>query len=666
MTRGRKPANSNHEMMEAVYHLVDFVQGVSLHEIASGDISESLAESEWQKLSRGYSPEEFTSVLKGVLDYLRTHFREVEGERQLKKEQQILAITLAAIAKIEAYGALSIAEEFQKVMDLKEYKALKDFAFEKKREAVQGKRELLDSLEVVKNDEHYELFSIQKEKGGHYFSDLLPELLREGIDITLLEDTDSHLSPVLSFSEMHDGDLQTFSKNVIDRLKEPMNRFLKVSFSGKKAEVALFLRKSLMALMLSSSKKNSLLNVPVKACSYYFKDFLYFLRQALTHAHFGELVEDKDKIGADEKSLIASAHALCFELHVRMISDHSRFSIIKDLVKRGALRQKGDGRQANSEDLVDKLIWEYKHFSSELDHYVHGPLIKVWDFLQEEASEALFDPWGMGNFPSLLDEANLKNKSSQLMRLPCPIMQSHINRAVMAPEFLGFLRHDPYHTHLAIDLQDMKNGFESARSSALFDLSENPEFKGQLNLARLSMGSEFYAQEGKAISLNKAKAFIDAFCMIFKKGECQVPLTLESKLGEEQLKDLFSLIHVDFFGLKETFSLDERKAFIDISYSLISLKALSISSAGSFSFTCKDGIDKSGLMEGLFMFIQHKLNGKGEEDLYELLHRLVFEVPMIVRERALLKKYFDRMTYAMKIVDTMFVKAKPAIEKWLS
>lgn len=647
MSRGRKPKATSQEMMEAVYHFFDFVQGVSLKEIREGDISSSLAEAEWKKLSKGRTPDELSEVLHTALEYLKGH---VSSEDKLtKKSQQVLAVILAAVAKIDAFSQSDYAKGYDRLSELKEYQALKTFALKTNREFKEGKKEFLDHLDIVKNDEYYELFSILKADGTKYYSSLLSEELKEGFDLALLEDADSSLAPVLSFNEMQDADLQDFALHCIERLKEPVNQFLKLSFTGQKGEVALMLRKALMALMLTSSKKNSLLNIPAKACIYYFKDFLHFLRQVISHSVFTELLRSK-KCSKEEEQLVRVACALCYHLHLRQPADHAKFSIIQDLIERGAKRVQN--REAHAH-WIDELGQNIAFFRSELDHYVHGPLIKVWDFLQRLHEDVIFDPWALGNYASELAKIDLGSKKEHcvLLRLPAPTLQSHINRAVIAPEFVAFLHFDPYHSHLLIDLNDPSAEFEKARSETLSFESEKGKYREQLSYLNLPCASEFYEQEGKAAGYTTAKQFISAFNRFIDKGPFNPSKKLDGHLDAKQMKAELKWIHETLYAGKEALSIKERRAFIDLFYLLVGLNSVRHLKPSSFSFTDKDGIDKAAVFEGLALYVNAQIEQKNMAALLKQLYEIVFEVPMVNRERALGFKACERLLFALRVIE---------------
>lgn len=658
MSRGRKPKATNQEMMEAVYHFFDFVQGVSLKEIRAGDISPSLAEAEWKKLSKGRSPQELSEVLHTALDYLKEHVS--SEEKPTKKSQQILAVILAAVAKIDAFSTSEYSEGYDKLSSLKEYQALKDFALRTNREFKEGKKEFLDYIDVIKNDEYYELFSILKADGTKYYSNLLVEELKEGFDLALLEDADSSLAPVLSFNEMQDIDLQDFAAQCINRLKDPVNQFLKLSFSGQKGELALMLRKALMALMLTSSKKNSLLNIPAKSCIYYFKDFLHFLRQAISQSIFNELLRSKNR-SREEEQMVRVACALCYHLYLRQPADHAKFSIIQDLIERGAKRvQKKEER----ENWIDALSQDLSFFRSELDHYVHGPLIKVWDYLQMLHEDVLFDPWQLGNYASELAKVDfgLRGEKGQLLRLPCPTLQSHINRAVIAPEFIGFLSFDPYHSHLLIDLNDPSSEYEKARFEALNEESAKGKYHEQLSYLNLTCGSEFYNQEGKYAGLKAAQQFIPAFNRLIDKNPFSFSKKLEGFRSAKEMKADLKWIHETLFQDKEMLSIKERRAFIDLFYLLLGLKSVLHLKPSSFSFTDKDGVDRAAVFEGLALYINAKAHKKSLSELLKSLYEIIFEVPMVTRERALGFKSSERLLFALRMLEpnvTAFLERLP-------
>jgi hypothetical protein len=641
---------------EAVRYLTDFVQGATLSELKAGEGIEALEEVDYEKLSRIGDAPMLTKLFDVAHSYIKSH---VHGKKKLSKQASgTLALMLATIAKLEFYANEKGSHRFSPVTSLPTYRQLKKLVFECESDRLHGQREFLDHIKRVKEDLHYELFSIRKANGERFFSSRLGPELHDAIDLDHLEDGDSSLAPVLSFKEMYDNDLQHLCESAMQRCKEELNAFLRADYvSGRLCEVALFLRKAVMASVLCARRKNTLLNIPVKASSYYFKDTLFFLRKVVSDSTFLKVSEKPDS--EEERALVTLAWALCHAFVMRTADDHSSFSIVSDLIERGSLRLNKRG--------AETMKCEYKAFNAELDHYLHGPLIRAWDFLGEIDEDLIFDPWINGFLPSRLGTFTTGSKLSAFLRMPSPTMQSHVQRAAIIHEYRGFLLQDPYQTHLVINLQSKEREGEKARSLAIEELANSNEFKGQLYLARLSKNSDLYDVAGGVASAtgrySRASSLIEGLSksIALSKG-------LDLKIEGSLITEAFHLAHIHFLKGKKGLDINERKLLIDLGYAFLALKFIRELGPTSVSIVCKDGVDKTGSLCALMASVMHETGaGISAHKLHVLLRRLIFEVPMCIRERAMAKIDFDRLFETSELLKEGLSKkkAKEAILSYL-
>jgi len=636
-------------MAEVVRYLTDFVQNVSLSDLKTG--ADGGADAELFGSVGDLKAHE--KILQTMHAYIKSH---VKGKKRLSQQAAgTLALVLGAIAKFEFYAKEKNAEFIEGLTDLAIYRQMRSLAFECESDRVHGPREFLDHLDVVKSDLYYELFYIRKSDGSRFFSQRLGSELHDAIDLDLLDEGDSSLAPVLSFKEMYDSDVQQLCEVALERCKESINAFLRGDFAGGRlAHIALALRKSVMAAVLCARKKNTLLNVPVKSSSYYFKDVLFFLRKVVSDSIFHEV--SREPKGELERALVTLANAFCHAFVMRAAADHSSFSIITDLIERGAHKIKRE---------IRGLSHEYAAFNAELNRYLHGPLILAWDFLGEVDEEQIFDPWIFGYLPSRLGTWVTPDHETAFLRMPSPTMQSHVGRAVVGGEYVGFLRGDPYQSHLLINFQGKEHEGAAARTGALEDLVKDKSFAGQLHLAHLPKECALYNVEAGFASptgrYSKARMLIESAAKA-----CRLSESLEKRIGSDIALEAFHLAHVHFTSGKKGLTIEERRALIDGGYLLFILRLIRELSPSSVSITCKDGVDKTGVHCALMASLMHHLNvGPSAHKLHILQRRLIFEVPMIVRERAMTEADLERLTTLDERIEDLSAKGKKEIKAFL-
>ena len=91
-------------------------------------------------------------------------------------------------------------------------------------------------------------------------------------------------------------------------------------------------------------------------------------------------------------------------------------------------------------------------------------------------------------------------------------------------------------------------------------------------------------------------------------------LTGESSADKREflngLGKIFDDVHQYVYDGKKTLTAEERRNFIEIAYVFIILKILVASGATSFNISCKDAIDRGGVLNALMLFVIAVLNGE--------------------------------------------------------
>jgi len=515
----------------------------------------------------------------------------------------------------------------------------------------------LIDFETVRRDTQYELFSIRNESGDLYFNaDLLRDIklvcFDEGAEVSFEDD------PLLRIRAVEDRDLMATSQQILDACRQAIDELYKNFKQVVDTGLAKSLSQAIMALYLTANPRNLIQNTSNKSCYQYFRDFQFYLRQAMKSPEYQKLIAYPDTKDKKSYILLNLTHELCYSLFNRAGGVKEEvIALLHRCMRKGEEKNKKNAIKGDT--LWNQLLIDDEKFRTFLSHFPNGPLFKILDLVREEEMESIsFDPVIQSNLPQKIFEIHKSNQVINVLRMPCPIRQSFINKASISEEFLGMLRfyggQKTSKRHLLINLQDRGSWQEYARSLTIESLQKNAEFSNELVVATLTKKSDFYYQYGDFVNMNSADVFIAEF-----KKELQNPeewgFFFPPDLSSNKIKgftdEAIPFIHKEFFNNKTELTRRNREDFIEIFYQMLILKWIEVNEIDSISFTCKDGVDTGAAELALFYgFIQLLSSDLSTE--IEFLRYLLYAPAFLIRERAIDPERLNRTISALERISS--------------
>lgn len=216
-----------------------------------------------------------------------------------------------------------------------------------------------------------------------------------------------------------------------------------------------------------------------------------------------------------------------------------------------------------------------------------------------------FDPHLQGNIPYIYDKLKMDEKTVNLMRMGTPTIEGCTGPAQIIEEFRGYLQDCvvKHKIHLYISLQNDKakmagTGDETGRNTAIKDLQN--EFPNNFFVVVLAHDSNFYKQAGIHNKTQKTDDFFDVFKseLFGKDTGFYFPQAWKDDLKPLVDKLLKFVLYISFDG-KEELTRQEKQDFIQIFYAYLALLLIDYSKADNANITCKDAIDRAGMLNAL-------------------------------------------------------------------
>jgi len=633
-------------------------------------------------------------IFRTILHYLKNFYREeytfVTDEKTVEGVKTIMVLVGEAAKKLDKFTDIFHSTQTKSVTELPEYKQLQEFYMKrisrkidsgklgkwllalsekkfvkkqlpsfKQNKAIQTKHIFVD-MEGVKKDTEYELFFIRKEDGSRFFN---PRLIR---NIKLVCDFGNYFKgnkpddPLSEIDLWLDRSLHLCSKNLLEAVKVPLRAFYKEFGDLKNFELTRLLNKCAMALMCASNPANLMRHNPIKNCAEYFFDFQTFLRVTLRDVTYQKAVAYPSEASQTTNVLIELIHALCFSLYTQMKGFKDLNGVTQSLLQEAhqeAAFERITHEKFPKGQLCGRLHQDFTAVSKLLKKHPNGPLNKLLNIL-ENGNYGSFDPLWQDNLPMELYSLCFGATKIVNARIPAPLSQDFIHKAVITDEFKAFLRamdkSVTFKHVLLFNLQDRTSWKEHARASHLEEF-QNAEGIGQhLTVVTLAKDTEFYHQLAPYHEENHASVFMETLSHQIGDLNCgfYLPAQLKKALKAEFLETVIKGIHKLFFNSKNVLSREQRMSFIEIFYALLELKIIEIVNADLFSFTCKDALDVGGSANAfLFSFLKMMNASNFNEQDRELLDVLIFTAPLLIRERPMLAERFNRFINALKIVE---------------
>lgn len=469
------------------------------------------------------------------------------------------------------------------------------------------------------------------------------------------------LDPLVHVKQWYDRTLHACAREIIKDLGSRLNTYFHEIRAAKDQEIVQVLSKALLALMLSSHTHNLLHHQPNKSCAEYFADFQGFLREALQSSMYRKWMaypplEDNQLAF----NIIDILHTLCRSIYVHLKGMEEMKPIIQGLIQEATATIRERIEEAiSSKKIMNKVATEYGAMSKLIKHHSKGPLFQVLKILEENAYHA-FDPILQHNIPNRLFDLYVRDKRYAFFRIPSPVYQEFINRALINDEFRAFLRSYargalPY-KHLLINLQDRTSWREFVRCSVLEDLQYQSEFENVLSVVTLATDTDFYHQLAPYHQTNHAHLFKEQFKehLLATNAGYFFPSKIDHRELSTFIDGAFDAIHQLFFSSKNVLARENRLDFVEIFYLLIQLKLIEWLQPDTISLTCKDAIDiGEANSTALFAFLKLINHAEWTEADWDHFNFMLYAPALLIRERIMLPERFNRVLSALKVVENV-------------
>lgn len=636
--------------------------------------------------------EKIREVFQTILIYLKSccrhRVKHLMDARTIEGIKAIMSLVGDAAKKLDQHLNILQGEKIQAVSDLDEYKELQEF-YSKKIEQVVDDRSLsrwimglarstwlheaekrLESryvgsskqifvdLETVRKDTEYELFLIRKEDGSRFFS---PRLLR---NMKLVCDFGGHPSQedmIVSMEDLafwQDSCAFKAAALIMHSIEKHLDTYYHEVVSHKEKELTVVFNKMIMALILASNSKHLLINEPLKSCCEYFNDFQQFFRETLRSRVFQDLMlsppNSEDKYSSCLVDIVKTISRTMFlELGgMQEMMTH----VNKLLVEAHAQSSTDVSDNKSDKSLWSNMAYDYAAMLKLFKKHSVGPLNNLLNLI-ESSNQKEFDPLLQGNLPNIWFKLKIPERTIIHFRSASPTHQGVINKAEVSSEFEAFLlanKIEGADKHLIVNLQDRTSWRENARCHAVENLMQSKSVGKQIDVETLAIDTEFYHQMRKYEKLNHAEPFIKQFQEQLEgdlSGFMFSPL-IEKNISAGFIKKLLREVQEVFFEDKNTLTKQNRLDFITIVYMFMELKFIDSANAGSFSFSCKDGVDQGSAATALlfsFLTLLNRNEFSNKETNY--LNLILYGPSLLVRERIMLPDIFNRVMSAIKQIE---------------
>jgi hypothetical protein len=515
--------------------------------------------------------------------------------------------------------------------------ALKHF-YDRRIAKKSGKREAAADIEGARADLNYELFYIRNEAGEPYYDFELLKQIRLSADFQTAHFEED---PLLRIRAMEDRDLQRAAQQILDACHPLIAQFFQMRPQG--SDLGKYLAEAIFALMLAANPHNLIQNTQGKSALVYFTDFQKFLREALQSGDYTKWIAyppPKNEKGA--LLLLDLAHQLAYAFfhHPGGIRQEA-IGLIHRSARRGLEKRKL--KKGGEESIWGKLMREDEEIRTLLAAFPNGPLFKVLDLIQEaeEREEIIpFDPILQENFPHRLYAIEAGKKKLEVLHLPSPTRQTHIDKAEVDEEFIGMLRAQTQlgKRHLLVQLQDRTSWQELARIRALDAVAKKAEFTETLAILTLPKNTPFYLQTDPYEEASSADLFFAALRDQIASGEeygYTFPHACKSPELLRFVDALLPLIHLHLFDNRKELTREMRQDAIELFYQFLLLKVVDLIKPDSLSFTCKDGLDTgAAAAASLYAFLSLIQGEFSDSSVHDQFRYLLYTPALFIRERA--------------------------------
>ena len=493
----------------------------------------------------------------------------------------------------------------------------------------------LKELEQVRKDRKYELFYIRKEDGKPFFNRNLVRHIR------LVTDFDEMLmdkygdDPLIKIRSIQDRECHHIAKEIEQMAEKPIQKFCKDVFKFKDYWLGRTTLKAYMALKLAANHRNLLSNTSGKSSISYFKDFLDYLREALSSVEYAKLIGgSKENFDTLRSSTVGLLHRFSHSFYTHMGKRDDAIGYLFQMIRQSGRRRK-TSYPAKAHTLWNNLLENHDDFRNLLRKYPNGPLLRLIDLFEEREQTIGYDPFFLENYPSHLFDFTLGRKKISLLRIPAPVYQEQILSAKIINEFKAFLRECGKKRLLLFNLQDRTSWEEHGRAESVEKMAT--DFPENLTVITIPKSTPFYGQLDEYTNLDKSKEFLTILLSQIKGGEeCgfYFPEGVDRKELFAFAEKFIPYIHKSFFNKKAELTRKERLDFIEITWQFLIIKLTEMVSPDYMSFTCKDAIDVGQIQTmHFYSFLKLLKEDEFSEDESDFILWMVFAPALIIRNR---------------------------------
>lgn len=663
-------------ILEILDNLNAIVEAQSLEEIEVTENYQFIPHKEEEETRELYwmkaGPNDLTLLavkenFRAALKYLHHFYQKVKSDEErariLDGINAIMVLVGEATSKLERFDSLFK----EKIPKLSEYKDLKNFykrvtvrskepieeegleedlLTEERIEEVEGVH-LLNDLEAIKRDRIYELFYLKNEASLDFFTEALSRNIKVACDFGEFAKEYTGEDPLVQIKNWEDKGLQLMAKNMLAQVKNELENYYKEASRFREVEEVALFQRAVFALMLAANPRNLIRQFSSKGCYQYFSDFLLFMRELLVHREFTRyLLYRSPSAPPIFSSLSKVVSSLIFLLYTTGPDRKEIGQVISELSE----------KKLTKEERLSSFLGEsYALLKKMLEKHPSGPLFKALDLIREETKPS-FDPLMLGNLPEKLGTFYLEEKERELLRIPAPIIQERIDKAVVSDEFRSFLFKcsEKGLKLLYVDFQDRTSWHEHGRVKAIESLSHEAQYSGCFSYVNLAKDTDFYNQLGLYRDLSESSEFIRVLYLQLSDESTgyHFSTALKKALFPDFMEKIVGKIWEEFFDKKEQLSLHERLDFIELSYHFITLKIIEIEKPDFITLTSKDGLDIGSTSAVEFLsLIKMGSKEKFKSGDFEDLRTILFAPTLLQRERVIHSERFQRLIEMIQLLE---------------
>ncbi|MEG0036846.1 MAG: hypothetical protein RSB82_03630 [Victivallaceae bacterium] len=551
---------------------------------------------------------------------------------------------LSSIESSDFYNELSCLSEYRALRTSCFYpdSRMSDFS---ERENIDKKQEVdfdscndktcLNNLIEIKKDGSYELFYLRDTDGKKFYTEALVQILSKYG--RLHENCDAQ-NPFIKTILWSGLEKYRAARQILTSVQEDLKLFYKFALANFSDKIAVALHNAIMALMMAGSDNTCPSKKSSKTNLEYFRDFFYFLRNALKIIKDFPLHENHSHLDIYRKL----SKNLCRAFFSLEISFTETIKYLIPFLTDSVSQKLSEDKYLKAPNL---FLLFYDNLTKELSKYPSGPVFKALDIISKDESID-FDPHVLGFFPSFLQIVKNKDYSLKIMSAPCPTVQKSIAYADLVEEFSYFMDSlkETEEKLFVINLQNRLSKKDKARCALLEDFflrtsSEEvvfltiPEPEEVLRSLESERGivedlDEFLSVLKHNISFNERSQYRMIAATVF--------------LDREFLHDLLLSLKDVFFSRKRALFRNDKLLLLELMNLNIAVKIIDIYRPQCLLALSKDGLDRTSA----FCFCLENLLdpviclSKDSEYLKTVFCRLMAST-MTLRDRLMRSDSFD-------------------------